>query len=393
MGVKIREKPKGSGVWWIFINHHGRRKSKRVGDLATAKEVAKKVGAKLVLGQFAINEDEVSESPTLKEYSILWLDDYIKPLRRLSTYERYTDILKRYVYPALGDKQLDEIKRFEIRNLLLKMHKKGLSRSMICLVRDVISGPMGYAVDEEILQANPVSGILKRLKLEREKKITIEPMTPEEVDLFLQICLKFFPDYYAFFLCAFRTGMRLGEILALRWADVDWNQKFIRVERSYKRGTVDKTKTGKARRVDMSDQLALTLKTLQTARKKEGLKEGRGEPIEIIFHRNRKHMEQNFIRRVFKRVLKKAGIREMRLHDIRHTYASLLLSNGESPVYVKEQLGHSGIDITVDIYGHLIPSSNRGAVNRLDNPHPNAPYTHPVKVEKPQLPEIATDIN
>jgi len=99
MGVKIREKPNGSGEWWIFINHHGKRKSKRVGDLVTAKEVAKKVGAKLVLQQFELNEEEANELPTLKEYSILWLDDYIKPLRRLSTYERYTDILKRHVYP------------------------------------------------------------------------------------------------------------------------------------------------------------------------------------------------------------------------------------------------------------------------------------------------------
>lgn len=94
--------------------------------------------------------------------------------------------------------------------------------------------------------------------------------------------------------------------------------------------------------------------------------------MEIIFHRKSKPMEQNHIRRVFKRVLNKAVIRDMRLHDVRHTFASLLLSQGESPVYVKEQLGHSSIQMTVDIYGHLIPSSNRGAVNRLDTPQQSA---------------------
>lgn len=108
-----------------------------------------------------------------------------------------------------------------------------------------------------------------------------------------------------------------------------------------------------------------------------------GEPVEIVFHRNQKPMEQNHIRRVFKRVLKKAGIREMRLHDIRHTFASLLLSQNESPVYVKEQLGHSSIQMTVDIYGHLIPSSNRGAVNRLDSTQPSATYPQPAKIERP----------
>ena len=69
---------------------------------------------------------------------------------------------------------------------------------------------------------------------------------------------------------------------------------------------------------------------------------------------------------------------------MRHTYASLLLSQGESPVYVKEQLGHHSIQITVDTYGHLIPSINRQAVNRPDDEHPTAPYTHPEKKESPK---------
>jgi integrase len=94
-------------------------------------------------------------------------------------------------------------------------------------------------------------------------------------------------------------------------------------------------------------------------------------------------MEQNYIRRIYKRVLTKAGIRDMRFHDIRHTYASLLLSQGQSPVCVKEQLGHQSIQITVDIYGHLIPSSNRGAVNRHDSPQPSATQTQPAQIEKP----------
>jgi len=370
MGVKVRERPKGSGVWWVVIDHQGKRKSKKIGnDKRLANEIAKKIEAKLTLGDLDLEADK-EKIISFEDFSRLWLEEYIKPLRRQSTYERYRDMLNRHVYPFLGDKPIDQIKRKEIRNLILIKNKKGLSRSMLCLIRDVISGPLGYAVDEELIEANPVSGILKRLKLERSKKISIEPMTQEEVELFLETCQKYWPEHFTFFLCAFRTGMRLGEILALQWGDIDWNSKFIRVERSYKRGVVEKPKNGNGRRVDMSNQLALYLKKLSTERKKEGLKAGRDEPFEIIFHRNEKYMEQNYIRRIFKRVLKKAGIREMRLHDIRHTFASLLLSNGESPVYVKEQLGHSSIKITVDIYGHLIPSSNRRAVNALDDPQP-----------------------
>jgi integrase len=282
-----------------------------------------------------------------------------------------------------GAVPIDEIKRAAIRNLVLAKRKEGLSRSMISLIRDVISGPMGYAVDEELITGNPVSGILKRLRLEREKRITIEPLNEQEVRLFLETCANHFGEFYVFFLCAFRTGMRLGELLGLKWGDIDWNAKYIRVERSYKRGHLDKTKTGRTRRVDISDQLEAALKTLLTVRKKEAVKAGSPAPLTFVFHRDGQPMEQNYIRRIFKRVLTKAGIRDMRFHDIRHTYASLLLSQGESPVYVKEQLGHQSIQITVDVYGHLIPSSNRGAVNRLDTPQPAATQTQPALTEEP----------
>ena len=132
-----------------------------------------------------------------------------------------------------------------------------------------------------------------------------------------------------------------------------------------------------------------TLTGLYSKRQKEALSQGKGEVVEAIFHRHGNPMEQNFIRRIFKRILTKAGIREMRFHDIRHTYASLLLGNGESPVYVKEQLGHSSIQMTVDIYGHLIPGSNRQAVNRLDT-QPSATHTQPSKKNVMQVLNLAS---
>ncbi len=85
------------------------------------------------------------------------------------------------------------------------------------------------------------------------------------------------------------------------------------------------------------------------------------------------------IRHLFHRVLRKAGLRRIRFHDLRHTYASLLIQQGESLAYVKEQLGHSSISVTVDVYGHLVPGGNRAAVDRLDEPstQQSATYTQP----------------
>jgi integrase len=378
MGIRVREKKTGSGIWWIFINYKGVRKSKKAGSEKTALEVKNQLDAKITLGTFKIAElEDAQKAPIFRDYSRLWLDDYIQGLRRESTYDRYGSILDNYVNPAIGGMQVDKIKRGDIRNMLLGYYKKGKTKSLICLIRDVTSGVMGYALDEELIAVNPVSGITKKMNLERDRKADARPMTPEEVSLFLGKCLETQPSHYPFFLSAFRTGMRLGEILGLRWGDIDWNGNFIEVQRSFKNRKISPTKTGRVRRVDMSDHLVETLRKLYTSRKKEALQTGAGAVIETLFHNDRgEPIAQNSIRNIYKRLLRGAGLKDFRFHDIRHTFASLLLSNGESPVYVKEQMGHSSIKMTVDIYGHLIPSSNRQAVNQLDE---IAPKPHPMR--------------
>lgn len=340
--MTVREKEKGSGVWWVYIYHQGRRKSKKVGPKRLAIQVAEKINARLILSEYEI-DDKKSPSPTFKAYARLWLEDYIKAIRRESTYERYHGILKKYVEPALGNVPIDQLSRGQIRKFLLRLHKSGLSKSTVSIAKDAISGVLGYAVDEELIDANPTIGITKRLNLTRRHKADPRPLAPQEVARFLETCRKHYPEHYPFFLCAFRTGMRLGELLALQWGDIDWQGKFILVRRSFKNGRMSPTKTGKIRRVDMSDRLVQALRDLYTRRKREALELGRGEVVEVVYHHKTQPWAQNSARNVFKRVLRKAGLRDMRFHDIRHTFASLLLSNGQSPVYVKEQLGHSSI--------------------------------------------------
>ena len=117
----------------------------------------------------------------------------------------------------------------------------------------------------------------------------------------------------------------------------------------------------------MSPQLKAALQEHLTREKKKALKEGLGGVPDLVFHRHGKVIEQNYIRRFFKRILTKAELAEIKLHTLRHTFASLLLSKGESPVYVKEQLGHHSIQITVDIYGKWIQTERKAGVNRLDD--------------------------
>src|SRR5205823_14446537 len=158
-----------------------------------------------------------------------------------------------------------------------------------------------------------------------------------------------------------RTGLRFGEALALQWEDLDWHGRFIEVRRTFSKGRLTTPKSGKTRRVDMSQQLTDTLKGLLLERKKETLRKGWGTVPPWVFCSGvgTPLDAGSLYDRVWNKLLTKAGLRHIRIHDLRHTFASLLIQQGESLAYVKDQLGHHSIQITVDIYGHLVPGGNR----------------------------------
>jgi integrase len=201
-------------------------------------------------------------------------------------------------------------------------------------------------------------------------------LTREEVSLLLTTTKDKLPRYFPLFLCAVRTGMRMGELLALQWGDIDWQSRFIDVHRNYTHWKITTPKSGESRRVDMSRELAQALKDLQTEQQIEAAARAWPEVPSWVFCSEVGGLlhPHNVRDRIFYGLLTKAKLRKVRFHDLRHSFASLLLQNGESPVYVKDQMGHSSIQVTVDLYGHLIPGGNKQAVDRLDLP-----------VDKPRL--------
>ncbi len=129
----------------------------------------------------------------------------------------------------------------------------------------------------------------------------------------------------------------------------------------------------------MSAQLADGLAALRLRQKAYALRTGKPTP-EIVFpSRLGTLLDDANVRHIFGRVLEKAQLRRVRFHDLRHTFASLLIQQGESLAYVKEQMGHSSIQITVDVYGHLVPGGNRAAVDRLDDVQPTATPAQPAR--------------
>src|SRR5262249_19763154 len=161
--------------------------------------------------------------------------------------------------------------------------------------------------------------------------------------------------------------LRQGELIGLQWSDVDFHGGFIEVRRAIVRGQVSTTKTRKIRRVDLTPQLMDSLKQLKETRTLEAaMAETPVQDWGFLSPLGCRWDERN-LRRAFYRVLEKANLRRVRFHDLRHTYASLLIQTTAPAKYIQEQLGHASIQVTMDVYGHLYGGEYRHFVSRLDD--------------------------
>ena len=338
---------------------------KKIGDRTAAREVARKIRQRLVEGDLGVLGSE--PGPTLDVYARRWLNEG-EAARKASTHRFYRFNLTGHVLPVLGDKPVPALTRADCRDLMTACRAKGLKPASMRGVNRTLSVVLSQAVEDALLPANPAFRMGKHLRTGDELPAEIQPLTRDEAHTLVQRAEDLFPESAPFFLCALRTGMRLGELLALQWGDLDFSSRCIHVRRSRVAGKITSTKNHRRRRVDMSKRLAETLRRLWTARKRVALKAGTPlKPWVFLTPDGTKSLDGDNLRsRVFYRLLEKAELRRIRLHDLRHTYASLLIQQGESLAYVQEQLGHSSIQVTVDVYGHLIPGANRAAVDRLD---------------------------
>ena len=368
MGVIVRQKTKGKGKpWWVFISHNGERTSRKVGAKESAQEVAKKIEARLQLGEFNFEEETV---PTFKEYADSWIKTTVPANCRESTVRDYQDILRIHVLPVFGNTDIISINRKKIKDFLNAKKNEGYANNTVCHMKDVLSGVLNEAVDAEIIPANPAYKL--RLKITKKKDLEkdIDALTRDELSLLLDTSQRHFSKDYPLVLLLARTGLRIGEALALQWTDIDFNSRFIHVQRGISRGNIEPPKNGKTRKVDMSMQLTEVLNAYQVECKEKGFALGLGDAPEYIFTNEKGGLidKDNWRRRVFNKILKKAGLRKVRIHDLRHTYATLRISKGDNMQDVSKQLGHHSVKLTLDVYSHWMPGKKKSEVDALDDP-------------------------
>jgi integrase len=312
---------------------------------------------------------------TLADFLERWLKDYAYANLAPRTAEGYETIIRQHLIPKLGNIPLMQLKPEHIQKYYAEMLSVGRSDGKGALnpltVRHhhmTLHNALKYAVKWGLLVRNPADAIDAPHSTHTEMNV----MTEEDLNKFLEVIRP--TPYYALFYTALFTGMRRSELLALRWSDIDLLLCQISVSRAMHRlkdGSIvfRPPKTAKGRRtVSLSPSTALVLE--EHRKSHEALRILQGTPFaltDLVFAReDGSPLRPNAVTSAWLRLAKRAGLHDIRLHDARHTHASLMLRQGIHPKIVQERLGHSSIAITLDTYSHVTPGLQEAAAKRFD---------------------------
>ena len=380
MGVKVREH---RGAWWLFVNHGGRRKAKRVGEGRSGKKAAEaaavKIGAALASGTGLEILNDKPRVPTFAQYAEAWLTGVVAVRCQASTCELYRNHLKVWLTPAFGALPLDHITRERIRAFIAQMHAAELAVTTIRRITSLLAAILNTAVDDGVIAGNPAARLGRVVNARRDEAEEVDVFTADELARLLTAVTADAEEQqsdradhrgawlHPFVLTLARTGMRIGEAAGLEWGDVDLERRQITVRRTATRRGTSVPKSGKARRCDVSRQLAETLASWQSLQAAEAAVAGR-EPVRVFESPGGAPVGvADFRRRAWRRGLTRARLAYRRPHVLRHTFASLLIQAGEPPTYVARQLGHHSPAFTLRVYGHFVPQGERRAVDALDH--------------------------
>ena len=335
------------GTWYCkfyYTNWQGEKKQKLKRGFKLQREA--KDWERKFLEQFAKNPDITFES-LYEKYKA-----YITPRIRESSAITRFGMLNTHVLPFFKNRIVSDISPADIAAWQTEILNKGLSESYTHTINVYLKAIFAYAVEYIGLAKNPCTKSIGSLKSRK-----IDFWTPEEYKQFSEAC-KDNIEYFTLFELLYYTGMRVGEALALTLKDINFKENTISITKTYYRVTgkdlINPPKTaGSERTIIMPEFLTDELKQYVSHLYKP-------DPEERIFNKR-----PQYVRSILMDRAEKAGVKQIRVHDLRHSHASMLINLGANPVLVANRLGHESADITLKIYSHLFPSTQSEIVNKI----------------------------
>ncbi len=328
---------------------NGKRKTK------TAKN-QKEVRTWLLQQRKALEEGLMikDEAITLDKFMSRFLDDVVKHTLRPKTIESYTILIKKHILPELGSLRLIKLRPDHLQNLYSKKLEQGLSKRTVQYIHAIFRRALNQAVKWGLLNRNPANFV----DAPRPTKKTPQTFSIDQAKQFLEAVKDY--RWYPIYLLAITTGMREGELLGLHWEDVDLKNGQIHVQHQVQfisgQGLIiTEPKTdGSRRTIDLSQTAIQVLEEL-----------GGGSGL-VFKTSNDTPISPRNLQRHFHQTLDKVGLPNIRFHDLRHTAATLLLTQNVHPKIVQEMLGHSSISLTLDTYSHIIPTLQKQAAEKME---------------------------
>jgi len=328
-------------------------------------EAQKYLSKKLVefdTGTLPIDETNM----TLKDYLDKWLETKKFSLA-LMTYSSYERNIRLYIDPSIGNYKLVKLTPLIIQDLYNGLTSQGLSARTVRYIHTILNEALDQAVIWQMINRNPCKGLTLPKQVRQEMKV----LTQEQVKKLLKACI--YNRFGVLFELLVISGMRSSEALALKWEDIDWKNNRITIQRALTRVKnkwefkEPKTKHGR-RTIPLPPEVMKDLREHKINQTKEKLKAEEYNDYDLVFACSNGNPleERKIVTRYFKPLLKEAGLPDIRLYDLRHTCATLLLMAGENPKVVSERLGHANIGITLDIYSHVLPTMQEKATQKLE---------------------------
>lgn len=374
MGEIRRDKGLGEEPHWIasqsrwrsrFVDVGGRRRSvySSLPGKAGKRECAKRRDAALDRVRQGLSGDGEQR---LDEYLARWLKTARRDLRPRS-FEKYAGTVSRHIAPFIGVLPVARLRPQRLADLYDELLEAGRSTATVRYTHAVLHAALAQAVAWRVLAVNPADAV----KAPRAKGREIQPFTPAQVrDLLDGIAGD---SLEVLVILALRTAMRLGELLGLRWSDIDAATSLLNVQRElYRHGgewLTDAPKSGKARAIRVNADTIEMLRAYRLERSRALLVIGhRVEDDDLVFLTDAGDPfdGHHLTERRFQPLLARLGLPRRRFHDLRHTAATLMLAGGIHPKVVSEMLGHADVQITLNRYSHVLPTMQAEAAAALE---------------------------
>jgi integrase len=312
---------------------------------------------------------------TVAEFLERWLNDYVAGGTAPKTSRTYEDIVRRHLIPALGRLRLTGLRPEHIQRHYAHCLRSGrldgrggLAAKSVLRHHQVLHAALHHAVKWRLLALNPADAV-DRPRAERRELLALGP---EDVAQLIAAAAS--TRHGALVRLAVMTGMRRGELLGLRWRDVDFRNSTLSVRQTAQwltgRGVVFRPpKTAKSRRaIALSEDTRRSLQIHRQRQLQERLAAGPAyRDHDLVFATAiGTPVDPSNLARVWRLIVRAAGLRGVRFHDLRHAHATLLLGEGVHPKVVSERLGHASIAITLDTYSHVLPGLQADAASRMD---------------------------